>query len=267
MQIPTVPSHILVSVDGKVLTVTLNRPERLNAVSGAMEKDMCTIMDWFEDEPSLWVLVITGSGRFFCAGSDLKEFNTNFSESPGGGYLDHVLDNVHGFASLSRRVSRKPFIAAMNGTALGGGAEIVVNCDIVIAADSAELGFPEVKRGMVASVGGIPNSLSHTPLFFPYLVTGQNIPDHLLKTHLFTDVVPAAQVLATAHRWGQAIVDCSPDAVQVTKVQKNIFMEGKGWKEVVEEGLRRNGGVFAGENARDGLRAFVEYKLEENTVS
>ncbi|KAL8293367.1 hypothetical protein RQP46_000068 [Phenoliferia psychrophenolica] len=207
MQIPTVPSHILVSVHGKVLTVTLNRPERLNAVSGAMEKDMCTIMDWFEDEPSLWVLVITGSGRFFCAGSDLKEFNTSFSESPGGGYLDHVLDNVH---------------------------------------------------GMVASVGGIPNSLSHTPLFFPYLVTGQNIPDHLLKTHLFTDVVPAAQVLATAHRWAQAIVDCSPDAVQVTKVQKNIFMEEEGLKEVVEEGLRRNGGVFAGENARDGLRAFVE---------
>ena len=81
----------------------------------------------------------------------MNQFHSSFSDSnvPSGGYVDHLLENPHGFASLSRRVSRKPFIAAVNGTALGGGAEVVVNCDIVIASEGAELGFPEVKRGQL----------------------------------------------------------------------------------------------------------------------
>jgi enoyl-CoA hydratase/carnithine racemase len=112
MKHPTVGSHLVVSFPlPKVLQLRLNRPEALNAMTDAMEADLCTMLDWYEDEPSMWAVVVTGTGRAFCAGQDLKDWQKTAStrSSPS----EKMKSNPHGFGSLARRRSKKPIIIAV----------------------------------------------------------------------------------------------------------------------------------------------------------
>ncbi|THH09821.1 hypothetical protein EW146_g8564 [Bondarzewia mesenterica] len=200
-----------------VLVVRMNRPRSLNAMTPQMASDIKAVFDWFDDEPSLWVVVITGEGRAFCAGADLKasvrptrlpppslpsrtdisakyqyintsRININvpignrWNVTQQGGHSheqEDIASSVHGFGSLSRRASSKPIVAAVNGGAFGGGVEILLNCDIVIASDDAVFALPEVKRGVIAAQGGTSamhphpitafNSLKPAPFNFPSL--------------------------------------------------------------------------------------------------
>ncbi|GAA6063757.1 hypothetical protein JCM10212_002709 [Sporobolomyces blumeae] len=259
MQHPTVGSHLVVTFPSpKVLQLRLNRPEALNAMTDALENDLCQMLDWYEDNNSLWAVIVTGTGRAFCAGQDLKDWQKTAGtrKSP----TEKMVSNPHGFGSLARRRSKKPIIIAVNGACFGGGAEAAVNGDIVIGCEGAKFGFPEVLRGVVASVGGIPNAFLRSPMFTPYLLTGEVIPPALLKQHLFTEVVPAEQVVPTALKWAQKIVAACPDAVWATKDQINLTKDAKGVHAAVAESLTGKliTDLFAGSNHREGLNSFVE---------
>ncbi|MBN8508189.1 MAG: enoyl-CoA hydratase/isomerase family protein [Burkholderiales bacterium] len=128
--------------DDRVLLVTLDRDEKLNAMDQAMTLGLDAAMNRLEDDDGLWLGVLTGAGRAFCAGSDLADPDRNATER-GGPY------------GLIRRARRKPLIAAVNGLAYGGGFEIVLACDLVVAARSARFALPEVKRGLFALYGGV----------------------------------------------------------------------------------------------------------------
>lgn len=258
-----VPEHgeeLVVSFPApKVLQLRLNRPKQLNAMTETLEADLRALLDWFEDETSLWVVVITGTGRIFCAGQDLKNWlaTKGTRNSPS----DRILSNPHGFASIARRRSKKTIICAMNGPAFGGGGELIFNCDVVIAAEGhCAVSFPEVLRGVTASVGGIPNAMLRSPMFSPYLLSGGVIPHHLLVQHLFTEVVTPAKVLSTALNWAKKICDASPDAVWVTKEQINLWKDGLGVNEIVTAsmGQDQTAEMYIGENCEEGLRSFSE---------
>jgi enoyl-CoA hydratase len=147
---------VLVEPADGVLTITLNRPQAKNAVDHAVAVELAAALDRLDADPTLSVGVLTGAGGSFCAGMDLKAFARG--ELP-------MLDG-RGFGGLTRADVRKPLIAAVEGWALGGGFELALACDMIVAAQDANFGFPEVKRGLVASEGG----LLRLPRRIPYHV-------------------------------------------------------------------------------------------------
>ncbi|GAA5865503.1 hypothetical protein JCM8547_001268 [Rhodosporidiobolus lusitaniae] len=256
---PSVGPHLVVSFPlEKVLLLRLNRPEALNAMTDALEADICKTLDWAEDEPGVWAIIVTGTGRAFCAGQDLKNWlaTTGTTSAPD----ENIRKNRHGFGSLARRLTKKPLIIALNGHAYGGGAEILVNGDIVIGCEGAKIGFPEVLRGVVAGVGGIPNALHRSPQIVPFLLTGQSIPQRLLETHVITEIVPADQVLPTALKWAKDLTLASPEAVWATKAQVNLHKQGRGINEVVIESIdsELSQRLYRGDNIKEGLKSFAE---------
>lgn len=141
---------------GRVGLITIHRPEVRNAINGAVARGIETAIDAIEDDQELWVGIITGSGPVFSSGADLKA-----ARSGEGGRPNTVRG---GFAGVVRRKREKPLIAAVDGPAIGGGCEIVLACDLVVASTAARFGLPEVKRGLIAGAGGIFRAARHMPL-------------------------------------------------------------------------------------------------------
>lgn len=171
VSLPSVGAHLLLSLPAPhVLQLTFNRPEQLNAMTDALEADICRTLDWFEAEPSLWVVILSGKGRAFCAGQDLKDWlaknrgNVVTVKHSSGEPMQadsEVQKSVNrmktgGFGGMSARRSTKPILAAVDGICMGGGTETILNCDLVVASSRSVFGLPEVARGVVAAMGGIP---------------------------------------------------------------------------------------------------------------
>ncbi|KAI4171093.1 MAG: hypothetical protein LQ343_004505 [Gyalolechia ehrenbergii] len=158
--LPPLPTgHTLLSFPTpQILLVTLNRPDQLNCINAAQHAELHSVWEWLDREPRLRCGIITGKGRAFCAGADLQEWSSRSSPS------DHSNSNSHsspgtppsGFGGLSRRRGKTPILAAVNGICYGGGFEMVVNCDMVLASPSAMFALPEVKVGVVALAGALP---------------------------------------------------------------------------------------------------------------
>ncbi|KIM35608.1 hypothetical protein M413DRAFT_449653 [Hebeloma cylindrosporum] len=263
LQPPQHSSEVKVAFPAEhVLLLTFNRPKQLNAMTPRMSEDLKVLLDWFEDEPDLWVVIVTGEGRIFCAGADLKAWN-NDQQSGITREQENVAANVHGFGSISRRQSNKPIIAAVVGGAYGGGMEMLLNCDLVIASDDAKFALPEVKRGVVAIQGGIPRlaSTAGHQLASEMLLLGKTIDaaDARNRFGFVNTVVPASEVISTALATAQQIVVNSPDAVQSTKhglllAQKLNFSESvltHAWSPHSRQ-------VYKGVNIKEGLKAFAE---------
>ncbi|KAJ6473553.1 enoyl-CoA hydratase/carnithine racemase [Mycena vitilis] len=260
---PAVSEEIILSIPKEhVLLLTLNRPKSLNALTPQMTEDLRRVLNWFEDEPSLWVVIITGSGRAFCAGADLKAWNR---DEQGGKPMspESIIVAMHGFASISRRESKKPFIAAVNGSTFGGGTELVLNCDLVVASKGASFGLPEVKRGVVAIQGGIPrlSRISGHQLASEMLLLGNPITadDARNRFGFVNAVVPPSEVLPTALELASQIVANSPDSVQSTK--KGLLLAQKYGNEettAVHARLPETLGYMHGYNIKEGLKAFNE---------
>ncbi|KAJ7170895.1 enoyl-CoA hydratase/carnithine racemase [Mycena crocata] len=260
---PAVSEQLLVSFPKEhVLLLTLNRPKSLNALTPQMSDDLRSVLNWFEDEPNLWVVIITGAGRAFCAGADLKAWNKNEQDGkPTEG--DTIISNVHGFASISRRESKKPIIAAVNGGSFGGGTEMIMNCDLVVASQEAVFALPEVKRGVIAIQGGIPrlSRIAGHQLASEMLLLGKTITadDARNRFGFVNAVVPPADVLPTALAFASQIVANSPDSVQSTKrgllLSQSLSNEG-----TVAAHVRSPESVanYRGDNIKEGLRAFSE---------
>ncbi|KAG9086800.1 hypothetical protein FRC07_012984, partial [Ceratobasidium sp. 392] len=209
-----------------------------------LRDDIGRIMDWFEAENSLCWLQNQNSGQ--------------------RGEAEAMANDTTGFASLARRRCVKPIIAAVNGIAMGGGVEILLNCDLVVASRDAKLGLPEVKRGVVAAAGGIPRlqRIAGHQLASELLLTGRTITaeEAHMRYRFVTSVVPPSQVLSTAVGLAKEIVANSPDAVWSTK---KALLEGQQHASLEEAVVRHNLSeeskrVYEGDNIREGLLAFNE---------
>lgn len=244
-----------------VVLLTMNRPKSLNAMWHVMESDLETLLNWFEREPSLWVAIITGHGQAFCAGADLKAWAAQLGSVD---HLAHYAQAVNGFGSLSRRTMSKPIIAAVNGIAFGGGMEMILNCDLVIASDDSAFSLPEVKRGVIAIQGGIPRiraAVGHQ-LASEMLLLGRTVSamEAYERFGFVNMVVPKAQLLQTAIEWAFRITQNSPDAVQSTK---RALIEAAKHGDVEQATLANirspeSQRVYQGENIKEGLKAFRE---------
>jgi enoyl-CoA hydratase/carnithine racemase len=240
-----------VETDGKLLIVTLNRPEQLNALHKAAHYELAAVFDAFDRNPEHWACILTGEGRAFCAGADLKS-----------GPLDADFVPPTGFAGLTHRFERaKPIVAAVNGLALGGGFELALACDIIVAAETAKLGATEVRVGLYAAAGGIQRLIHEIGVKRAHalLLTGR----HLLapegaRLGLINEVTPADEVLPAARRWADDIIRCSPTAIAATKAIANDALRSMHVSIQEMMGLPAVQAVSASPDLREGARAFAE---------
>jgi crotonobetainyl-CoA hydratase len=245
---------------GNTLIVTINRPDARNAVNQAVSIGIGDALQQAQDDPEIWAVVITGAGdKSFCAGADLKAisrgeniFHPEHAEWGFAGYVQHFID--------------KPIIAAVNGTALGGGTELALASDLVVAQQSARFGLPEVKRGLIAAAGGVFRIVDQLPrkVAMELLVTGDPISaDDAARWGLINQVVPDGPgnpALDAALALADRITVNAPLAVQASKRvavgvdNGSITAEVAAWKRSNRE-IRT---VFTSEDAREGPLAFAQ---------
>ena len=237
---------------GRIAKITLNRPEVMNALHEPCHGEMEQIWNDFIADDGLWVAILTGAGdKAFSAGNDLKATATQ-----GVPKLPTT-----GFAAITSRYDlAKPVIAAVNGFALGGGFEIALSCDIIIAAEHARFGLPEPKVGLMAAAGGVHRLPRHIPLKIAmgYMLTGRHMT--AAEAHrwgVVNEVVPAAQLMPTAERWANEIAECSPLSVRTTK---RVTMENlhRSVAEAMQHAASVERELFRSEDAKEGPMAFAQ---------
>ena len=235
-----------------VAILTLNRPEARNAISPEVSQTMAAHLDTIEADPALRIVVITGRGEVFSAGADLKVV--------AQGKANDIARGKGGFAGIVSRDFPKPIIAAVNGPALAGGFEIVLSCDLVVAAENARFGIPETKRGLMAAAGGLIRLPKRVPLAIALelAMTGDPIDaDRALQLGLVNRVVPAARVMDEALALAERIGENSPAAVRASRQlvrEAGELTEAEGWKRTVELMMP----VFESGDAVEGATAFAE---------
>ncbi|MDQ1672219.1 MAG: hypothetical protein QOC98_781 [Frankiaceae bacterium] len=239
-------------VDGRIVTITLNRPKQRNSVSPELASALGDAVARFEADPEVWVAILTGAGGVFSAGADLKAIaagrGAELSVEPGG------------FAGYVRYPRTKPVIAAVRGFALAGGTELVLASDMVIAGTDTFFGVPEVTRGIVAAAGG----LFRLPRVLPraraleLIATGDRLgAEEALRHGMVNAVVEPDQVLATARELAEKICANAPVAVRESLAlarRAAELTEDEAWQ---LSGEARNR-VMATEDAAEGPRAFAE---------
>lgn len=199
--------------DGKLWIVTMNRPEVMNSLHPPANRELAAAFDEFEQDPDAWVAIITGAGdRAFSAGNDLKH------QASGG---DMRGQPESGFGGLASRFTlSKPVIAAVNGVAMGGGFEIALACDLIIASDRAIFALPEPRVGLAALAGGLQRLPRMIPLkqAMGMILTGRRVSAEEGKQLGFvTDVAPHDELLKRARAWAEQILECSPLSVRASK--------------------------------------------------
>jgi enoyl-CoA hydratase len=250
-----VSDEVLLERRGRVLLITLNRPDARNAVNLAVSEGVASALDSLDADSDLSVGVLTGAGKGFCSGMDLKAF--------AAGERPHVADR--GFAGITRRAADKPLIAAVEGFAVAGGLEIALACDLIVAASDARLGIAEVKRGLVAAAG----ALIRLPKQIPYHVamelalTGNFIDGRrAYELGLVNRVTEPGSALDAAIELAEGIAQNAPLALAASK---KIVSQALDWTEA--EAWQRqdeiSGPVFTTEDAREGAVAFAEKRPPE----
>jgi len=208
---------IKVEKEGHLTILTINRPEVLNAITPATSMELDQALNEFQEDPQAWVCILTGAGeKAFSAGMDLGWFAQHGKDE----YFE-VMAPLQGLGGITERLECfKPIIAAVNGFALGGGFEMVLACDIIIAAENASFALPEPKVGIMASAGGAVRLPQRVPYHaaMSILLTGRFInPAEAKDLGLVAEVVPQAELMATAKRWAAQILECAPLAIQASK--------------------------------------------------
>lgn len=251
--------EVLVERRGNVMIATLNRPEARNAINLAVHLALGEALEEANNDPEVRVVILTGAGdQAFCAGADLKALARGENFRP-----DDPVKAAWGFAGMVAHPINKPIIAAVNGFALGGGTEIVLASDIAIAAETAQFGLPEVKRGIYAGAGGAFRIGQQVPkkLAMEILLTGDAISAaRAAELGLVNQVVPAAKLMEAAMAMAERIAVNAPLSVQLSKRIANGIIDGAIpadkalWDQCVREGM----GVMNSEDAKEGPRAFAE---------
>ncbi len=247
-----------VADEGRLRIVTLNRPEVMNALHSAAHHELAAVWDEFAARDDLWVGIVTGAGeRAFSAGNDLK-VQAAGQRGPRP---------PTGFAGLTNRFDLdKPLIAAVNGIAMGGGFEIALACDIIVAAETALFALPEPRVGLIAGAGGV----HRLPRMIPQkqalgmILTGRRVPAVEGKTLGFVnEVVPAGQALEGAKRWAALILECSPMAVRASKQAVYRGLDAPDLGTAVETVYPAQQANTASQDYIEGPRAFAEKRKPE----
>jgi crotonobetainyl-CoA hydratase len=256
MSQPTQPSDaVLLERRGHLAIITLNRPAVLNAVNAEMTRRAGELLEEIHGDPLVRVAIITGSGRAFCAGADLKAI--------ASGELTGRDVAAWGFCGITQHVIAKPLIAAVNGLAFGGGLEIALSCDLVVASSLASFGLPEVKRGLIAGAGGLVRLSAQVPpkLAMEAALTGD--PFSALRAAelgLVNAVTDPGRLLDEAIALAERIAANAPLAVQSSKrvlsriVARTRPEEALGWALTAAEAAA----VRVSDDASEGPRAFAE---------
>jgi enoyl-CoA hydratase/carnithine racemase len=244
----------------RIAYVTLNRPEVLNALHPPTLAELEAIWMDFINDDNVWVAILTGAGdRAFCAGTDLKYRTTEADESalrkPTKSHSS-ILDQCW-----------KPIIAAVNGYAVGGGLELALCCDIIIAAEDAQFGLPEARRGLLADAGGVVQLPRRVPyhLAMGMILTGKLIPaSEAARVGIVNEVVAKADLMAAAERWANEVVTCAPLAIQAAKqvIRKTIDMPVESAMNTIES-LSEVRRLRDSEDYSEGPRAFAEKRKPE----
>jgi len=247
------PEFCEVERDGHVLTVTIARPEVMNAIHPPTSAELARAFDEFAADPELWVAIVTGKGdKAFSAGNDLKY-------QAKGGKLSWP---ASGFGGLTARFDlAKPVIAAVNGLAMGGGFEIVLSCDIVVAAETAVFALPEPRVGLAALAGGMQRLPRQIPLkhAMGMLLTGRRVTaEEGMRFGFVNEVVPAGQALAGARRWADAILECSPVSVRTSKAVALQSLAYPSLQEALAARYDATVELVRSEDYVEGPRAFAE---------
>jgi enoyl-CoA hydratase len=250
MRKTTMSDEVLVDVANGIMTVTLNRPEAKNAANKALAVGVAAAMDELDSNDDICVAIITGAGGTFCSGMDLKAFVTG--ELP-------VVEG-RGFAGLTEYTPRKPLIAAIEGYALAGGLELAISCDLIVTADNAKLGIPEVKRGLAAAGGGLIKLPRQIPprLAMELALTGDFITaQRAYDIGLVNEVVPAGTALDAAKALAGKIAANGPLAVADST---QVMLESADWssEEMWNKQQEIVNPVFTSADAIEGSVAFAE---------
>lgn len=245
---------ITVDREGPVTIFTLNRPEVMNALHSPMHFELDEAFNAFAADPEQWVGIVTGAGeRAFSAGNDLKH------QAMGGA----MGSPPSGFAGLTSRFDLdKPLIAAVNGVAMGGGFEIALACDIILAAETAVFALPEPKVGLAALAGGLHRLPRQIGLkrAMGMILTARRVPAAEGQALGFVNaVVPAADLMAEARKWAQMICECSPMSIRASK---QAVMQGL--DQTLPDAIGGQfkfpavGALFQSEDFREGPMAFAQ---------
>ena len=245
-------ANVIVEAHGRVGLIRLNRPQALNALSSPLIADLGAALKAFEKDPNIGAIVLTGSGKAFAAGADIKEMQ---DKSFADVYLEDFISNWEGLTKL-----RKPVIAAVAGFALGGGCEIAMMCDFILAADNAKFGQPEIKLGVIPGVGGTQRLTRFIgkSKAMDMILTGRIMDAaEAERSGLVSRVVPAASLIEEALKVAAAIASLSAPAVYAAKESVD-----RAYETTLAEGVRFERRIFhslfATEDQKEGMAAFVE---------
>jgi len=244
------PASVLVAREGAVLVITINRPQARNAIDRATSEAIAAAMDQLDADASLALGILTGAGSHFCSGMDLKAFlRGERVELPG-----------RGLAGIVETPPRKPLIAAVEGYALAGGCEIALACDLIVAAEDASFGIPEVRRGLMAGSGGLIRLPQRIPrqIAMEYALTGAMMPAaEARQWGLVNRLTAPGKALEGALEMARTIAANGPLAVQVSK---QVVTQAPGWPdgEIWERQRALLEQVIASQDAREGALAFSE---------
>jgi enoyl-CoA hydratase len=245
--------NILVKHEGKVAVVTLNRPKALNALNSELLSELVAALQGFDADDSVRCIVLTGSERAFAAGADIKEMAPK-------SYMDMYKTNF--FADAADRIAaiRKPIVGAVAGYALGGGCELAMLCDFIIAADNAKFGQPEITLGVMPGIGGTQRltRLVGKSKAMEMCLTGRNMDAaEAERSGLVSRVVPAAELLPEAMKAAEKIAEQSLPIAMMTKETVN-----RAYETTLAEGIRFERrlfhSMFATDDQKEGMAAFSE---------
>jgi enoyl-CoA hydratase len=243
---------ILVESRGPVGLITLNRPKALNALNAELIGELNQALDAFESDAQIAVVVITGSDRAFAAGADIKEMQDK----------DFMAAYQSDFIGSWQRVAlqRKPIIAAVAGYALGGGCELAMMCDVILAADNAKFGQPEINLGTLPGAGGtqrLTRAVGKSKAMEMVLTGRMMDAEEAERANLVARVVPLANLLDEALKLAGTIAEKSQPIVAMAKEAVNVAFE-TGLQEGIRFERRVFYATFASEDRREGMQAFVE---------
>ena len=247
--------HITVEQKDRITIVTMNRPEVRNAISPQTSSEMSEAFNTFDEDPEQWICIVTGAGdKAFSAGNDLKAAAGRGGSRPSG-------PTKGGFGGITSRFDcYKPFIAAVNGLALGGGFEIALSCDIIIAVEEAVFGLPEPRVGLIAGAGGVhklPRQMPYHAAMNMILTSKQITAQEAMQYGIVSQVVKREELMDAAMNVAAEIMKGAPLSIRASK-ESTV----KGLSMPIEEAMAgRYDGVmkmYSSEDMKEGPRAFVE---------
>jgi enoyl-CoA hydratase len=243
---------ILVETRGRVALITLNRPQALNALNARIVSELNQALDGFDKDPDIGCVVITGSEKAFAAGADIKEMaGLSFPET-------YLKDFITTWDDVANR--RKPIIAAVAGFALGGGCELAMMCDFILAADTAKFGQPEIKLGVMPGAGGtqrLTRAVGKAKAMEMCLTGRMMGAEEAERAGLVSRIVPAAELVAEALKTAESIASMSLPIAMMTKESVN-----RAFETTLAEGIRFERrlfhAMFGTSDQKEGMTAFVE---------